>query len=252
MVAGQAGDVFMLVAFLSDVHANFTALVAALSRARRAGAERIVVAGDVVGGGPHPVEVIRLLSAEGVEGVRGNVDRKVVQLARRRKLARSLLDDRRKGHLAWTALQLGEKELEWLRALPASQTLEIGGVAIEVVHGSPRSDLDYIFPSVTAVALRAMLGECSPKLLVCGHSHIPFARSLGALRIVNCGSVGRPVDGDPRGSFALVELGGGRVGRTSIVRFAYSLQRLLEDLRVRAVPGAIAEEYVAGIKRKGV
>ena len=61
----------MLIAFISDIHANFTALVAAIARAHRSGAERILMAGDVVGGGPHPVEVIRLLKSEGIAGVRG-------------------------------------------------------------------------------------------------------------------------------------------------------------------------------------
>jgi predicted phosphodiesterase len=242
----------MVIAFISDIHANFTALVAAIARAHRLGSERILMAGDVVGGGPHPVEVIRLLKSEGIAGVQGNVDRKVLELARDRGARKRCEKSTRKAHLAWTARQLGREELDWLAELPPTLELELEGVKTLVVHGSPRSDDDYIFPSVTPNAMRSFLGANRPKLLVCGHSHIPFTRSVGGVRVINCGSVGRPVDGDARGSFGLAEVRNGRVGRCRVVRFAYPVGRLVADLDARAVPGALGVEYLAGIKRRGV
>jgi putative phosphoesterase len=242
----------MLIAFISDIHANFTALAAALERVRRLAVDRVVVAGDVVGGGPHPVEVIRLLKSEGIAAVRGNADRKVLELASDRAARKRCEKSARKAHLAWTAKQLGQEERVWLADLPAALELELEGLNALVVHGSTRSDEDYIFPSITPTALRGFLGGGRPRLLVCGHSHVPFARLVGGVRVVNCGSVGRPVDGDARGSFALVGVSKGRVDRCRVVRFAYPVGRLVADLAARAVPGAIASEYVAGIKRKGV
>lgn len=242
----------MRVAFLADVHANFPALCAALAAAERLGATAAVVAGDLVGSGPHPVEVVRLLMQRGVRAVRGNVERKVLALTGGgRKLSR-LLDRPKAGHLAWTAMQLGPAEREWLAALPERLDLSLGGVAVRVVHGSARSDLEYVFPSVTAHALPALAGAPRPQVLVCGHSHIPFTRSLAGVRVVNCGSVGRPVDGDARGALALVDLAAPAPVRARIVRFSYPVEETARDLTARGVPGAVPEELERGVKRKGV
>ena len=75
----------MKVAFLSDIHANFPALCAALAAAERAHAETIVVAGDMVGGGPHPVEVVRLLAQRRVPAIAGNLERELLSLPQSRK-----------------------------------------------------------------------------------------------------------------------------------------------------------------------
>ncbi len=242
----------MKIAFIADVHANFPALCAALETAARLGAGTVVAAGDLVGSGPHPVEVVRLLRQRGVRAIRGNVDRKVLELLASGKKLKGRLERKRSGHLAWTALQLGEAERTWLAELPDRLDLSLAGVAVRVVHGSARSDEEYVFPSVTARALVAMAGEPKPAVLVCGHSHIPFTRRVGGVRVVNCGSVGRPVDGDPRGALAVVDFAAAPAVRAKIIRFAYPVAETARDCAVRGVPGAVPEELELGIKRKGV
>lgn len=239
------------VAFLSDVHANFPALCKALETARRLGAERVFCAGDVVGFGPHPTEVVRLLAEQDVATVRGNMERKVLEALEEPKKLKKRLKAKGTAATAWAARNLGAPELEWLRSLPAELDLSLGGAEVLVVHGSPVSDSDYIYPSITGQGLEAKLGGRRPKVLVCGHSHIPFTRVVGGVRIVNCGSAGRPVDGDPRGSFALCEFPErGRV-RARIVRFAYPLAPLVTDLESRQAPRVESHEYLHGISLKG-
>jgi putative phosphoesterase len=236
------------VLFLSDVHANFPALWRALESAWRRGAERVVCAGDLVGFGPHPVEVLRLLRERGVLCIRGNVERKVLGLlSESPRRLRNLLPKKNLGPLAWTALQLGEEERGFLEGLPERLEMEIEGVRVLVVHGSPRKDTDYLYPSLTPAALLARLGPDRPGLLVCGHSHIPFARRVGGVLVVNCGSAGKPVDGDPRGAYAVADLRNGRV-RAEIVRFAYPVERVVRDLRERRAGARGVEAFAEGRK----
>jgi putative phosphoesterase len=236
------------VAFLSDIHANFPALCKALESARRKGARKILCAGDIVGLGPHPTEVVRLLVEEKVLCIRGNVDRKVAAAPQSpKKLAKRLKGRPAKASEAWAALNLGEAEKAWLAALPPELRLTLGGVDVWLVHGSPLSDADYIYPSLTERALAAKLGTERPGLLVCGHSHIPFTRKIGGVRVVNCGSAGSPVDGDPRGSYALCELSGGRA-HCQIVRFAYPVQALLVDIAARKTPSVRGEGFARGTR----
>lgn len=211
----------MRVAVLSDIHANLPALGAALADLEQREVETVVVAGDLVGDGGQPAEVVTLLRRLGFPAIRGNVDRKVAEAA---ALSGKDLAERatkkRTAELLWTAGRLDRASLDWLTGLPATLTLRVGGLRMLVVHGSPLSDTDCIYPSLTPRALAAKLGAEHPDILVCGHSHVPFARRISGVAVVNAGSVGRPVDGDPRGSYALVAIEAGRPPRGRIVRFA--------------------------------
>jgi len=242
----------MKIAFISDIHANFPALCAAIAAAEKMGADEIIVAGDMIGGGPHPVEVVRALSGRSCRAVAGNIERKVLAMEGHPKKKKHSRNDAKKANLAWTASRLGPDEIGWLSSLPGALRIDAAGNDALVVHGSPRSDTDYIYPSVTARALSRYMDGVEARLLVCGHSHIPFYRSVGGMKVVNCGSVGRPVDGDTAGSFALVDFG--KTGRISVkrTRFNYDLSPVIDDLRSRETPGFREQEYLDGVKRKGV
>jgi putative phosphoesterase len=238
----------MRVVFFSDIHANFPALCRALEWAQRHGADRLICAGDLVGHGPHPTEVVRLLMEQKVEAILGNVDRKVLALLEAPAKLKKRLKKKAHAPAAWAAMALGEVERGWLAGLPRELRLEVDGVEISVVHGSPLSDTDYIYPSLTPHALAAKLGESRPRVLICGHSHVPFTKEIAGVRIVNCGSVGRPVDGDPRGALALCEfMGEGRV-RCRIARFPYPVEPLVADLTAKGALGSLPQDYRTGTK----
>lgn len=244
----------MRIAFFSDIHGNAAALEAALQVAREAGATRFCVAGDLVGGGPFPQETVdRIRSLENTDVIRGNVDRKVLRMAKKKAKKRKKRAARGggKSNRAWTTLALTEEALDWLSELPTQLTLTEGDARILLVHGSPWNDTDYIYPSLTADGLRSKLRPHdgpAPSLLVCGHSHIPFTKPVNGTIVVNCGSVGRPADGDARGSLALAEIEEGRPPRVEIVRFTYPVDDVVEAIREREVPGIDPEDYVRGIK----
>lgn len=245
----------MTIAFLSDIHANLPALRSALAIAGESGAERVVVCGDIVGDGPFPQEAVELLQAQhGLIAVRGNVDRKVLRLAgrKRRKLKKIAEEGSAKSRkLAWTALQLADDAREWLEALPPHHHFRVEDREILVVHGSPLGDTDYIYPSLTKEGLAGKLAGYEgppPDLLAAGHSHIPFAKSLDQTIVVNCGSVGLPADGDPRGSLVIVNIGAAGAPAAQLIRFSYQIEETITALEERGVPGADVESYRAGVK----
>ena len=238
----------MKVAFLSDIHANFPALWSAMEDARHRGARSFVVAGDIVGGGPHPVEVVRFLMKKRVAAIRGNVDRRTLsQLNKPKKLEKKAKEGTLAALARWAALQLGEEERAWLSALPSELRLTFGQSSVLVVHGSPIGDEDYVYPSITTTALAAKLKEEKPDLLVCGHSHVPFVRKVAGTLVANCGSVGKPIDGDPRGSYALVDFQGRGAMSARIVRFEYPVEEAARDLE-RLRSGFAPAELRFGVK----
>jgi predicted phosphodiesterase len=76
-------------------------------------------------------------------------------------------------------------------------------------------------------------------VLVFGHTHKPWVHDFGGVRFVNCGSVGKPKDGDPRGAFAVLEATPNEV-RATIERVAYDADAVAAE--VRAAVG-LPDEY---------
>ena len=63
-------------------------------------------------------------------------------------------------------------------------------------HGTPRSDVE-IFTRLTAEErLFPAFEGVDAAVVVCGHTHMPFDRTVRGIRVVNAGSVGMPF-GDP-------------------------------------------------------
>jgi predicted phosphodiesterase len=124
-----------------------------------------------------------------------------------------------------------------------------GGRKLLVVHGSPISNDDDIYPSITAESFKAKLGDTHPDILVCGHTHIPFIKRIGGVLIVNCGSAGQPVDGDPRPSYAVVSIDGTKVN-AHIIRFNYDVNEVVTALKNTSLPKGVQKDFTDGTKRR--
>ncbi len=219
----------MLYALLSDIHANLPALKASLKEISKFKVKKILIAGDTCGKGPFPFEVISILREIDAIIIKGNSDKKFLST----KLS---------------ANKLTKKEFELVKFLSiAPDTLWVDD-KIFICHGSPLNVTDYIYPSITRESLLAKLdGLKKPEVLCCGHSHIPFVKEINGVLIVNSGSVGKPIDGDPRGSFAVFELNE-KDKRGEIVRFNYDIAFLVEALKKKNSSKKVIDSYLKGIK----
>jgi predicted phosphodiesterase len=81
------------------------------------------------------------------------------------------------------------------------------------------------------------------RVLVFGHTHKPWVHEYGAVLFVNCGSVGKPKDGDPRAAFAVLRPAEGTVGVT-IERVDYDADSVAARIRLSGLPAEYAEKLV--------
>lgn len=187
----------MRVAALYDIHGNLHALEAVLEEVEREDVGLIVIGGDVAWG-PFPSETVDvLLGLDGVELVRGNADREVG--------ARLDIDDGLDPTVAaintWCADQLTQGQRDWLDALPTSVSLRIKEIGSTLFcHGSPRSDEESLTVLTSDARMKEVLTEVTEGVVVCGHTHMQFDRTLGRKRVVNAGSVGLPYQ-QPGGAY---------------------------------------------------
>ncbi len=241
----------MLIAFISDIHGNFPALRAAVADARKRGADRIYCAGDLVGYGPFPDQVCRFHSSERIPAISGNYDAKALSMLADSEDLQVKMKPGKFKILRWTCSHISQSSRDFLSGLPAfhRETL-LGNTELLMVHGSPLSWEDTIYPSITKDAMKNKLAGEHPDLLVCGHTHIPFIKRLDGMTVINCGSAGQPVDGDPNPSYALVRIEKTGLYSCRIIRFSYPMKELLRAIRASSLPADLAENFETGVKKR--
>lgn len=111
--------------------------------------------------------------------------------------------------------------------LPA---LEAALAAIDT-HATPRSDEEIVTVATPAERVRPMLESVTQAVVICGHTHMQFDRSVDGVRLVNAGSVGMPYG--RAGAYWLL-LG----PDVRHMRSAYDLERAAELVRQTSYPRA--------------
>lgn len=207
----------MTLAVLYDVHGNLPALEAVLKDARRAGAERFLLGGDYALFGPWPGETVRRLhELENAIWIRGNVDRWTAEGTDDEGLMEAVRASR---------AELGAAVVAELGALPAQTVLE----GSRYCHASPLSDLRSFLPEPSEDEDELLAGAAERRI-VFGHTHLAFRREReDGIELVNPGSVGMPLDGDPRAAYAIVRPGGSLEHR----RVPYDHERSAAAVRER-------------------
>lgn len=195
----------MRIAIVSDIHGNLAALEAVLADLRDASPDLVLHGGDLADSGPHPVEVVDCIRSLGWQGVMGNTDEMLFHpealeaFAATSSAPASVWATVRENAAAARA-ELGQERLAWMASLPRVIARE----ELSLVHASP-GDL-WRAPGAKAAdeELVAVYGAPGAAVVVYGHIHVPFVRSMDGLIVANAGSVGLPFDGDPRASYLLV------------------------------------------------
>ena len=190
----------MRVAALADVHGNLPALEAVLAEVERERPDFVVFCGDVASG-PMPGETIeRLMKVERARFVRGNADRGLIDE----------FDGKPPAELPgpfgdWAAKQISRHQRDFLISFEATVTLDgVDGVGrVLFCHATPQNDVDVFTADTPSDRVRKLLGDVDARVVVCGHTHMQFDRTVDGLRVINPGSVGMPY-GKPGAYWAML------------------------------------------------
>jgi predicted phosphodiesterase len=225
----------MQVAAIYDIHGNLPALDAVLEDILRAGAERIVVGGDVVPG-PMPRQCLtRLLDLKvPIQFILGNGEMAV--LAEREGKDSGVAAPYRAA-IQWNAAQLHLGDRDLLASWPQTLHLEIDGLGkVLFCHATPRNPND-IFTRLTEDArIASLFGTLDVDMVVCGHTHMQFDRTIGSVRVVNAGSVGMPF-GQPGAYWLLLN------SQVDFCRTEYDFEKAAAQIRLTQYPEA--KEFAA-------
>lgn len=243
----------MLLAILSDIHANREAFEAVLAAAAQA--ERFVLLGDIVGYGADPewcTERAMALAADGAVVLRGNHDDAVGNAAVSMNPTATLA-------LEWTRRQLGSEHRAFLATLPLKA--REGDCLFVHADASAPADWNYVTDASDA---DLHLSACEARISFCGHVHKPalYCTAPGGKVTHFCpvsttplpllpqrrwlavmGSVGQPRDGNPAAAFALYDTEGAQL---RYLRVAYDIETAASKIRAAGLPASLADRLYRG------
>jgi len=225
---------------ISDIHGNIDALRALeLEWGHRfASFDRVICLGDLVDYGPYPAEVIDWVRARATDVVRGNHDHAMATgdpcESAPAFLEASIVTRRRLRPI------LAPGAIEYLRDLPYTGIVTMGAWTGHLVHAAPVEPLhEYIPPDAAEERWVEALDGLVGKTVLVGHTHWPFARSIDGGLVINPGSIGMPKDGNPHGSYAIIE-----DGVVTFRRVAYDPEPMLARLRELELPQRVLSQLV--------
>lgn len=245
----------MLLAILSDIHANREAFEAVLAAAGAAGAERFVLLGDIVGYGADPqwcAERAMQLAAGGAIVLRGNHDDAVGNPSASMNATATLA-------LEWTRRQLDSNSRAFLATLPF-EAREEDCLFVHADASAP-SDWNYVLDASDA---DRHLGACEARISFCGHVHkpalyctapggkvthfnpaaatpVPLLAQRRWLAVM--GAVGQPRDGNPAAAFALYDTQGAEL---RFLRTVYDVDKAADKIRAAGLPSSLADRLFRG------
>lgn len=192
-------------AILSDIHGNLSALETVLADMAQFQVDHVIVAGDVINWGPFSAEVMERVTSEGWAVIRGNNEFYLIDYQTPRA-PREWNDATQWTMLPWLHRQLNGRWRHVIAAWPDSLCLRFPDAPpIRVVHGTPRSAWESIFPAVSEAEANGLLTGVEETTVIAGHSHLAMDRQVGRWHILNPGSVGTPLHGIHEATYMLLE-----------------------------------------------
>ncbi len=241
----------MKLALISDIHANLPALEAVLAHARAQGVKKIWCLGDLVQFNAFPDEVVKTIRNVSSKAIHGNIDLMVLSMKRDLKKTPYKELPEEETPFAWSYLQLSKKNRKYLKKLPEKLEVTLKGYRFLLVHGSPMANDDPIYIDTPDERLVELAANTSADCILCGHTHKPFIREVNGVQFINPGSVGRPIDHDPRASYAIINVKNSSI-TVEFFRVEYNIDIAVTAILESELPKIYAQLVEAGITKDDI
>jgi len=204
----------MRLAILADIHGNLPALEAVIQELERIQPDYVVLNGDLINGTPFSSQVIDHVRRLDWLVVRGNHEFYYLDYNTERAVPGSE-DGERWGQLHWLIENLSPDQGHYLAMLPDERGFFIPGTQpLRIAHGVPGQNRVGFYTHQTNAEIAAKLEHVQERTLISAHTHIQLDRHVRAnpshphapqWHVINPGSVGLPLNGNPHAQFALIE-----------------------------------------------
>ena len=162
----------MRIGVVSDIHGNHRALARALDLLD--GVDRLFCVGDAINQHRFSNEVVGMLRDRDATTIWGNHEAMFFGPGSTRLRTADWIDS---------------SHLQWLQERRATETLEIEGRRLMLVHSTPARPFGNYVSSLGG-GLTRHFSDTGADIILCGHTHQPHATQCGETLVLNPGSVG--------------------------------------------------------------
>lgn len=247
----------MKIAVVSDIHSNIYALDAVLADIETKDVDMTVCTGDLVGYGTKPNEVIETLKKNKILTIMGNYDDAIGNLKIVCGCDYPDPKDAEKAGLSmqFTGQTTTKENKEYLRNLPKELIFTFYNKKIRFVHGSTRLINEYL--KENSKEADDVMNKLVEDILVCGHTHIPYAKHYGEKLLVNAGSVGKPKTGNPNANYVIIDIKNeDKISKTpssvevEIIEIKYDFERIANEIEENEIlPNEFARLIRQGVSK---
>ncbi len=237
----------MKLLLLGDIHANYSALKAIQNHVRNIRFDGIINTGDLTVYGTNPNQTIDWLrKTENSISVLGNTDNRILRILKGKKLKRPKKEEKRVMYF-WTARILNDENINYLKSLPKKNEMLGGSVRVGIFHGTFLKPNESLMPAADKSHFKQLAHASPYQIHIMGHSHIPYYEFVDGVHFINPGSVGRMFDGDPRASFATLDISADEIS-VAHFRVSYPVEEVIQDLKKHNLPEIYGEMFRIGRK----
>lgn len=234
----------MKIAIISDIHGNIDALNSVLADIKNENCNKIFCLGDIAMAGPQPKEAIAkiqsLIAETDFHIIQGNTDKMLSEFSF--DIYNEIIKTSTvmaSAYLADSKL-LSNEEKDFLKNLQKEEEINLFGIKILLVHGSPRKNNENIFPNLSIEEVEEIIKDTDANLIFCGHTHMPCGYQTNTEQtVVNVGSVGRPFSETPKACYVVLDIN--ETNSTYTIKhklIEYNVEHASEILRNRKFEGS--------------
>jgi putative phosphoesterase len=234
----------MKFAIISDIHANLPALEAVWNDLQQHHPDFIYCCGDLVNFAGWDNEVVDFIRQHNITTVQGNHDEGIGNGHAHFNYSSKTEVQKEFGlaSIAHVLKIMTERNREFLRSLPFSIRVEFksktDSVGLLLVHGSPSSNNDYIFPDALDDELAALFKQTNAHIIVSGHTHKPFYKKLSIKEgnetvikhVINAGSAGKPKHGNNKACYTIINLESKGVKEVQFHYVSYDVEKVIDHI----------------------
>jgi len=214
----------------------------------------IINSGDSVVYAPFPNETLSWLKSNNTLSILGNTDKKVLKLLKGETFKKPSKKEKRVMY-HWTAERLSKDNSRYLQSLNKKLTLTTSTKSygqsdryqIGIFHGSPAKHHEFLFDTTPDSRFIQLSAMTKSRIVICGHSHVPFYKYLENTHFINPGSTGRMFDGDPRASCAILQLNATGLS-VKHFRIKYNIKETVAALQKFSLPEIYSDMFLSGRK----
>ncbi|GAB6188964.1 metallophosphoesterase family protein [Marinitoga arctica] len=210
--------------------------------------DKIYCLGDLVGYGPNPNEVIDIIKEKKIESIMGNYDDAIGYEKESCGCAYNTGRETEVGDesINWTIKNTSKENKNFLKSLPLKKEIEIEGVKLFLVHGSPLNYLlEYVKPNIDSKRLKEITDNIDADIIINGHTHLMMAKHINGKSILNPGSVGRTKDGEPVATYMILNIYNG-IYDYEFIKVKYDVKTTIEKIINVGLPVELATVLALG------